>query len=226
MAGPTGSSEVIGVIATAFAASRQADEAISLPTVLLPRRWFGEVKGIQLVDAVKNWFNQQGFSAERSYKDGSHGYTELFRELGGWYPWDIEKIRKDYADGVHQRRKLTEKNPQLAWPAVSEAVDKELFEARVALVQGMDEEQFLTLYEAVFNSWDDEEGHVLEDGGPPRIGAPDLFVWHSRPHLPSWFFCEVKAYKDHLGIDQYVWIREWWSVVSGRYLLLMVDPSA
>ncbi len=226
MAGPTGSSEVIGVIATALAASREANDALSLPTVLLPRRWFGETKGVQLVDAVKYWFDQHGFSAERSYKDGTHGYTELFRQLGSWYPWDIQAIRQAHADEILERRKVAEKIPQLALPESLEAAIEESFEAGLTLIHGMAEEQFPSLYEAVFNSWDDEEGHVLDDGGPPRVGAPDLFVWHSQPDLPSWFFCEVKAYGDYLGTEQYAWMREWWSVIGGRCLLLMVDPSS
>jgi len=168
MDGLRGSSEVIGVIATAFGASREANDAISLPTVLLPRRWFGEVKGVQLVEAVKYWFEQHGFSAERSYKDGTHGYTELFRQLGGWYPWDVQAIRQAHDDEKLQRRKIAEKVPQLAWPEALETASEESFEARLALIQGMDEEQFPSLYEAIFNSWEDEEGQLLEDGGPPR----------------------------------------------------------
>jgi hypothetical protein len=227
MASSTGGSEVLGVIATALGASREANNAISLPTVVLPRRWFGEAKGVDLVDAVACWFDQHGFSAERSYKNGAHGYTELFRQLGSWYPWDIQAIHQAQTDKIVQRRKVAEMFPQLAWPESVEAASEELFEARLRLLHGMTEEQFPSLYEAIFDSWEDEEeGRVVNDGGPPRVGAPDLFVWHSRPDLPSWFFCEVKAYGDYFGRDQYVWLREWWGVIGGRYLLLMVDPSS
>jgi hypothetical protein len=125
-------------------------------------------------------FEQHGFSAERSYHDGMHGYTGLFRELGGWYPWDIETIRQAHKDELLERRRVREALPQLALPESLEAIIEESFQGRLRLVQAMDEEQFPILYEAIFNSWeDDEEGHVIDDGGPPRVGAPDLFVWHS-----------------------------------------------
>lgn len=217
MTDPNASSEVIEVIARALQASRQANEAISLPTVLLPRRWFGEATGVRRVEAVKYWFSQCGFSAERSYQDGSHGYTELFRQLGSWYPWDddIETIRQAHTEQT-----------QLSLPEWSEARSEQSFEERLTLIRAMTDEQFYSLYPGIFNSWEDEEGHVnIEDGGPPRVGAPDLFVWHSRPDLPSWFFCEVKADGDYLGVEQYVWLREWWRVIDGRFLLFMLDPS-
>jgi hypothetical protein len=85
MATSPGNSGVNEVISLAFGAAGESHDAISLPTVMLPRRWFGEAKGVDLVEAIKYWFEQHGFSAERSYHDGMHGYTGLFRELGGWY---------------------------------------------------------------------------------------------------------------------------------------------
>jgi len=84
---------------------------------MLPRRWFGEAKGVDLVEAIKYWFEKHGFSAERSYHDGMHGYTGLFRELGGWYPWDIETIRQAHKDELLERRRVVKHFH--SWPCQS-----------------------------------------------------------------------------------------------------------
>jgi hypothetical protein len=70
-----GNSAAIEVISLALGAAGEAHDALSLSTVMLPQRWFGEVKGVNLVEAVKYWFEQHGFSAERSCHDGIYDYT-------------------------------------------------------------------------------------------------------------------------------------------------------
>jgi hypothetical protein len=131
-------------------------------------------------------------------------------------------IRTNYSNAAGLMRHFL----QRALPESLEVTLEESFQERLRLVQAINAEQFPSLYEAIFDSWEDEEGHVIDDGGPPRAGAPDLFVWHSQPGLPAWFLCEVKAYGDYLEIEQYVWLRQWWRVIGGRYLLLLVDPTS
>jgi hypothetical protein len=220
------SSEVIEVLAAALGASRKASDAISLPTVLLPGQWFGDATGTSRVDAVEYWFHQHGFSAERSHR-GGWGYAHLFRELESWRPWDVEAIRRTYEDETLQRRAfIAERFPQFVVPQSVEAHSDESFQQKLALIGAMTKEQFEGCYEAIFDSWEEEEGRVVADWGPPTAGAPDLFVWHSRPELASWFFCEVKAYGDYLGKEQHAWLGQWWSAIGGRFLLLLLDSSS
>jgi hypothetical protein len=225
MADLVSNSEVLGVIAAALEASRKVSDAISLPTVLLPSRWFGDATGTGRVDAVEHWLRGHGFFAERSHR-GQWGYAHLFRELESWRPWDVEAIRQSHEDEALQCRELAEKMPQLTPPPFFEAAVEESFQETLVLLDVMTEEQFERCYEAIFDSWGDEEGHVIADWGPPTAGAPDLFVWHSRPGLVSWFFCEVKAYGDYLGHEQHAWLRQWWTAIDGRFLLLMLDSSS
>jgi hypothetical protein len=140
---------------------------------------------------------------------GGKGYAELFRELVRWQPWDAEVLRQQYRDSLDQQYGSLatlglfpegSENERLA--ALTRAMSEGQHEERLTLIKAMTEEQFDGCYEAVFESYEDEEGSFAPEFSPAR-GAPDLFVWHSDPALRLWFFCEVKKYGDYLKPSQY-----------------------
>jgi hypothetical protein len=225
MTDPAFGSEALSIVATALGASRKAADAIAVPTVLLPHQWFGGLKGTKLVDAGKDWFQEHGFFAERSHQ-GVGGYANVFRQLESWRrPWDVETIRQAHrAETLERRTFIAEKSPESALPESLEAIGEQLFEKSLALIQVMTEEQFDGCYEAIFYPGEDEDGYL--DEAPQVAGAPDLFVWHSKPVLPAWFFCELKAPGDYLSAEQHEWIRKCWSRIDGRFLLAMLSPDS
>jgi hypothetical protein len=233
MTTPLPTSDVLSLLRTALRASQKAADAIAIPTLLLPRQWLGGRSGgrdIRIEDAAVYWFRENGFFAERSYKGGQRGYAEVFRVLEYWRPWDPDLIRRDYRDSIADQqagvaRILDLTDEQRLAMSFSERFAEEQLEEKLTLVETLTEEQFEGCYQAIFDSWeDDEDGYVVEDFDV-RAGAPDLFVWHPDAASGTWFFCETKAHGDYLGAAQYAWLREWWSHIDGRLLLILVDSD-
>jgi hypothetical protein len=233
MTTPLPASDVLALLRMALGASQKADDAIAIPTLLVPGQWLGgkiSRKDSRIEDAVVYWFRENGFFAERSYKGGQRGYAEVFRVLEYWRPWDPDSIRQDYRDSIADQQagiasilNLTDEQRQAM--SFSERFAEEQLEEKLTLVETLTEEQFEGCYQAVFDSWeDDEDGYVVEDFDL-RAGAPDLFVWHPNAASDTWFFCETKAHGDYLGTAQHAWLREWWSHIDGRFLLILVDSD-
>jgi hypothetical protein len=103
MTTPLPASDVLALLRMALGASQKADDAIAIPTLLVPGQWLGgkiSRKDSRIEDAVVYWFRENGFFAERSYKGGQRGYAEVFRVLEYWRPWDPDSIRQDYRDSI------------------------------------------------------------------------------------------------------------------------------
>jgi hypothetical protein len=145
-----------------------------------------------------------------------------------WDTWDVETLRQQYRDFLDMQESTlsklgllnTEEKQQAA--ALVRAMSEETREERLTLIQIMTEKQFDGCYQAVFESYEDEEGLWAPEFNPAP-GAPDLFVWHSNLAVRLWFFCEVKKYGDYLKPSQYAWVRQWWTQIDGRVVLLALD---
>jgi hypothetical protein len=165
MTTPLSTSEVLRLLRTALGASHRAADAIAIPTLLLPRQWLGgkiDRRDSRIEDAAVYWFRENGFFAERSYKGGQRGYAEVFRVLEDWRPWDPDSIRQDYRDSIVDQRataarilNLTDEQRQAM--SLSERFAEEQLEEKLTLVETLAEEQFEGCYQAIFDSWEDDE---------------------------------------------------------------------
>jgi hypothetical protein len=217
--------QVLDLVTMALNGSHKVGDAIVLPTLLLPDQWIPRLEGERRIEpAAKAWFRDNGFFAELS-QGGVKGYAELFRDIMDWESWDAEVLRQQYRDSLDSHEsdiaKLGTLNSEEGRQAAAfvRSMSEEIHEERLTLIEAMTEEQFDGCYEAVFESYEDEEG-LFTPEFDPAPGAPDLFVWHSNPARHLWFFCEVKKYGDYLKPSQHAWLRQWWTQIEGRVVLL------
>jgi len=218
---------VLNLVKKALNGSHKVGDAIAMPTLLLPGQWVPRSEGERIEPAAETWFRENGFFAERSHRGGK-GYAELFRDIMSWDTWDAGALRRQYRDSLDRQKNVLSKlavlNTEEKQPAAAllRAMSEKAHEERLTLIQVMTEEQFDGCYQAVFESYEDEEGSWAPEF-TPAPGAPDLFVWHSNPAERLWFFCEVKKYGDYLKTSQYAWVRQWWAQIEGRVVLLALD---
>ena len=224
MADPSAGLDVVALVSSALAAGRESAGALVLPTILLDRDQLGEGKrpgrGADLANVVAAWFREYGFYAERSHV-GGHGYGENIKEIMFWDRDDSEALRGRFEGKLAQQDALL---AELDVPPKEPSVrkfERELFEEKLALRQVMTEEQCEACYNAIFESYSDEDGTWTEDFRE-GAGAPDLLVWSSDPSQNMWFFCEVKSHNDRLRATQHDWLRRSWSQIGGRFLLLLL----
>lgn len=88
------------------------------------------------------------------------------------------------------------------------------FKENIKLVQCLGENNFQSLYEAVFEY----------DNLTAASGAPDLFVWDTNTGI--WFFAEVKGPHDYVRKSQLDWVNANWDRIKGRFVLLVGVPNA
>jgi hypothetical protein len=221
------SDHILDLVTKALKGSHKVGDAIAMPILLVPGHWVPRSKGERVEQVAEAWFRENGFFAERSHR-GGRGYAELFRDIMSWDTWDVETLRQQYRDSLDVQESTlsqlgllnTEEKRQTA--ALVRAMSEETHEEGLTLIEIMTEQQFDNCYQAVFESYEDEEGSWAPEFSPAP-GAPDLFVWHSNPAERLWFFCEVKKYGDYLRTSQYAWVRQWWTQIEGRVVLLGLD---
>jgi hypothetical protein len=220
---------LLRLLQTALAASRESASAFVVPTLLLHGEWLdwiGQGRGVHRIDAVADWFREHGFAAERSHFSGA-GYPETLRTLWEWQGCDIDVLRQD---GMERINAADEYMGTLDRPLIEEfrrqhrRFHVDALESHLVLMQAMTEDDFAKCCQVAFDGWVAEEGRWVSDDYRAMPGAPDLLVWHRNPTTQLWFFCEVKAYGDHLGQSQYSWLRRSWTHIDGRYVLLLLGP--